>query len=229
MLTGQLSIGWSNDLLDRGRDATSARADKPLAAGAVDPAAVLRATVLSLVATVPLSLALGAAAGLAHLGVVAGGWAYNLGLKAGALSWLPYATSFGLLPAVPVLADGARPPLWLCAAGALLGVGAHLFNALPDVEDDAGTGVRGLPVRLGRLPTRVLGCLLLVAAVAVLAVLPPGPPGATGWAALAAGTTLALAAALDGGARGTRRGFRLALATAALAVALLAGRASTLG
>ncbi|RJK97740.1 UbiA family prenyltransferase [Vallicoccus soli] len=229
VLTGQLSVGWSNDLLDRRRDATTARADKPLAAAGAPVRAAAVATALALAAALPPSLALGAAAGAAHLGFVASAWAYNLGLKAGPLSWLPYATGFGLLPAVPVLAAGAAPPAWLCAAGALLGVGAHLFNALPDVEDDEGTGVRGLPVRLGRAAGRLLGCLLLVAAVAVLALLPPGPAGPAGWAALAAGGGLAVAAALDGGARGSRRGFVLAVGTAAVGVALLAARTASLG
>ncbi len=34
VLTGQLSIGWSNDLVDRGRDRAVGRTDKPLATGA---------------------------------------------------------------------------------------------------------------------------------------------------------------------------------------------------
>src|SRR3712207_7375206 len=34
-----------------------------------------------------------------------------------------------------------------------LGVGAHLLNVLPDLEDDAATGVRGLPHVLG--PRRI--------------------------------------------------------------------------
>src|SRR3954447_9256437 len=33
ILTGQLSIGWSNDLTDRGRDVAAHRSDKPLATG----------------------------------------------------------------------------------------------------------------------------------------------------------------------------------------------------
>ena len=47
------------------------------------------------------------------------------------------------------------------AAGALLGVGAHLVNVLPDLADDEATGVRGLPHRIGarRLPVVAAGVL----------------------------------------------------------------------
>jgi 4-hydroxybenzoate polyprenyltransferase len=94
---------------------------------------------------------------------VAGGWAYNLGLKATVWSWLPYAVAFGLLPVFIWLAgdDSGAPPLWLPLAAACLGVGAHLLNVLPDIADDAATGVRGLPHRLGahRLPAAAVTVL----------------------------------------------------------------------
>ena len=53
-------------------------------------------------------------------------------------------------------ADRAWPPAWMMATGAVLGVGAHLLNALPDLADDDATGVRGLPQRLGAGRVRVL-------------------------------------------------------------------------
>ncbi len=65
---------------------------------------------------------------------------------------MPYAVAFGCLPVFAVLADpgASMPPAWVPVAGALLGVGAHLVNVLPDlVDDEAATGVRGLPHRLG--------------------------------------------------------------------------------
>jgi 4-hydroxybenzoate polyprenyltransferase len=40
VLTGQLSIGWCNDLVDRDRDRAAGRTDKPVASGAVAPHAV---------------------------------------------------------------------------------------------------------------------------------------------------------------------------------------------
>jgi 4-hydroxybenzoate polyprenyltransferase len=121
---------------------------------------------------VPLSLACGTAAGLTHLVLVAAGWAYNLGMKATAWSWLPYAVAFGALPVFVALADPPQslPPAWIPVVGALLGVGAHLLNVLPDLADDAATGVRGLPHRLGArwLPIVATSVLCLATVVVVV-------------------------------------------------------------
>ena len=153
VLAGQLSIGWSNDLADRSRDRAAGRADKPLATGDDSVALVRAACGAAVVACLVLSFALGPAAGLMHVCCVASAWAYNLGLKATIWSWAPYAVSFGGLTAVVTLADGEAPPWWWPVGAALLGVGAHLLNVLPDLADDAATGVRGLPHRLG--PRRI--------------------------------------------------------------------------
>ncbi len=156
VLCGQLSIGWSNDLVDLARDRAVGRRDKPLAVGTVSQRTVTASCAVAVVLCVALSLACGLAAGLVHLGCVAAGWAYNLGLKATAWSWAPYAAAFGALPVFVWLAgaDPGLPPVWLPLAAACLGVGAHLLNVLPDIDDDQATGVRGLPHRLGarRLP-----------------------------------------------------------------------------
>ncbi|MCD4526801.1 UbiA family prenyltransferase [Nocardioides sp. cx-173] len=172
VLAGQLSIGWSNDLIDAARDRAVGRTDKPLASGALRPRTVRIACALALAATLPLSLACGLASGLAHLVLVASAWTYNLGLKATAWSWLPYAVSFGLLPVVVSLAGAPpeAPPAWVPIAAALLGVGAHLVNVLPDLADDAATGVHGLPHRIGpsRLPAAATA--VLVAGSVVVAV-----------------------------------------------------------
>ena len=131
--------------------------------------AVRVACAAAVVATVVLSLAVGVVAGLVHLGCVACGWAYNLGLKSTAWSWLPYAAAFGGLTFFVTLADGALPPWWWPVGAGLLGVGAHLVNVLPDVEDDLATGVRGLPHRLGpRWIAPVAGAVLGSATVVVL-------------------------------------------------------------
>ncbi len=166
VLAGQLSVGWSNDLVDEARDRDVGRADKPLVSGAVARRTVLAACALAVVATVVLSLACGWAAGLVHLACVASAWAYNLGLKGTPWSWVPYAFSFGGLVVFVSLTDGAWPAWWIPVAGALLGVGAHLLNVLPDLADDAATGVHGLPHRLGaRLIPPVAATVLLVATV----------------------------------------------------------------
>jgi 4-hydroxybenzoate polyprenyltransferase len=186
LLTGQLSIGWCNDAVDRGRDVAAGRTDKPLAVGTLGVRTVWTACVLAVVACVPLSLALGAAAGVTHLVAVGGGWAYDLGLKRTVASFVPFAVSFGLLPSVATLSlpTPVTPPWWATTAGALLGVVAHLANALPDLEDDLAAGVRGLPQRLGAGQTRAAAATLLLLAAVVLAVAPPGPVGLAGGALL---------------------------------------------
>ncbi|MGI8666858.1 MAG: UbiA family prenyltransferase, partial [Jatrophihabitans sp.] len=151
LLCGQLSIGWSNDLIDRGRDLAAARTDKPLAAGALDAALLRRACAVAVVLTVPASLALGWRPGLIHLAAVGAGWAYNLGLKSHWLSPLPYLVAFASLPVIATLAlpDPRWPPAWIVLAAALVGAGAHFANVLPDLPTDLVDGVRGLPQRLG--------------------------------------------------------------------------------
>ena len=170
VFAGQLSIGWSNDLIDAARDRSAGRVDKPLATGELSATTVRLACVLAVLATVLLSLSCGLVAGLLHLGCVAAGWAYNLGLKATVFSWLPYAMAFGGYPIVVTLAEpGAGPPPWFVpAAGALLGIGAHLVNVLPDLADDEATGVRGLPHRLGHRRASLLAVTSLAAATVVL-------------------------------------------------------------
>jgi 4-hydroxybenzoate polyprenyltransferase len=171
MALDQASVGLSNDWIDADRDRAVGRADKPVARGDV-PIPLARALAIgSAVASVALSFALGWPAVLAHLVFLAGGWAYNAGLKNTAVSVLPYLISFGTLPAIATLAaaEPTLPAPTTMAAGALLGVGAHFANVLPDLDDDAATGVRGLPHRLGRLVSLVVTWLALLAAAACLA------------------------------------------------------------
>jgi 4-hydroxybenzoate polyprenyltransferase len=220
VLTGQLSIGWSNDLIDLDRDRQAHRTDKPLATGELSPGLVRWCCGLAVAVCVVLSLALGWAAGLAHLLGIACGWAYNLGLKATVWSWLPYAVAFGSLAAVPSLAAGDTVTLWLPAAGALLGVGAHLVNVLPDLDDDAATGVEGLPHllarRLGRAYVAPAAAVLFLGATAL--VLVAAPLGVLTWVGAAVVTVLAALTVLGHG----RTPFRAAMAIALVDVVLLA-------
>jgi 4-hydroxybenzoate polyprenyltransferase len=222
VLAGQLSIGWSNDWLDAARDLAVGRADKPVAAGTVPRRWVGRAGVTAAMLTLPLSLALGAGAGAAHLVAVGSGWAYNLGLKRTAWSWAPYALTFGLLPSVATLAlpRPAWAASWAAGAGALIGVGAHLVNVLPDLDDDLSTGVRGLPHRIGRPATAVLAPVVLLASLVLVALGRPGREPLTGQpdllAALALGLVAALVAVVSG-LTGRSRWLPL-MATAAVAV-----------
>jgi 4-hydroxybenzoate polyprenyltransferase len=169
VFAGQLTIGWGNDLRDAKRDAMVGRVDKPLATGQLDARVVRRALVPAAVGCVVLSARSGWRSAAVHLGLgVAAAHAYNLGLKATPLSWVPYATAFGSLPAVVSLAGPGRdwPAAYVVLAGACLGVGAHLLNAVPDLMDDAATGVQGLPHRLGARRARALAAVLLGAASA---------------------------------------------------------------
>ncbi|MGZ4594685.1 MAG: UbiA family prenyltransferase [Actinomycetes bacterium] len=231
VLTGQLSIGWSNDLIDRRRDRAAGRSDKPLVSGDVSTRTVAVCCTAAAALCVPLSLASGWLAGLCHLVAVSGGWAYNLGLKRTLLSWEPYALSFGLLVAFLALGLPGHPTpyAWLVAAGALLGVGAHFLNVVPDIDADRAAGVLGLPQRLGAARSRTIGAVLLAAAAAVVTLGPAGTPPAWAVVGLAAAVLLAAAAALTGRQAGSRLPFLLALATAAVTVLLLVGRGADLG
>jgi 4-hydroxybenzoate polyprenyltransferase len=186
VFTGQLSIGWSNDRLDARRDERVARTDKPVARGDVSIRQVDAAIAVALAATVASSLALGWRAGGLHLGAVAFGWLYNLGLKSTWISWLPYAVAFGSLPAIATLArpDHAAPASWAIVAAALLGVAGHLTNTLPDLVSDRRTGVLGFPHRIGARPTVLLAAAALLAGSVVLVVAPAGSPSWIRWLGL---------------------------------------------
>jgi 4-hydroxybenzoate polyprenyltransferase len=225
-LSGQLSVGWSNDWIDAERDRRTARRDKPVGRGEVSPGALRTAALLAAAACIPLSLAMGVRAGLAHLVAVAAAWAYNARLKATALSWAPYAVAFGLVPSIVTLGLPQHPwaPAWATGAGALLGVGAHLANTLPDLADDEATGVRGLPHRLGAHRAAALAAVLLLGATGLLAV----GTGAAGAAALAVAAVVTAAGLTLSRRTGSRAAFRAALVVAVVDVALLLARGSAL-
>ena len=191
VLAGQLSVGWSNDWLDRDRDRVAGRVDKPLVRGDISDGLLLRCAVGALVLAIPLSFASGFAAGGVHLFAVAFAWAYNLRLKSTVISFVPYLAAFGLLPAFVTLGltPAVWPPWWAVLAGAALGAGAHFTNAVPDLADDAATGVRGLPHVLGRVGSLVVAGGLLGAGALAVTLGPEGPPN--GLQLLALGLSLA--------------------------------------
>jgi 4-hydroxybenzoate polyprenyltransferase len=229
VLAGQLSIGWLNDLVDEAADRAAGRPDKPLISGLVSRRALRTAFLVSATACVPLSFALGAAPGAVHLLVVGSGWAYDLRLKRTVWSWAPYAVAFGALPAVVVLSlpGSPRPPWWACLAGALLGVGAHAANALPDIEADRRAQVGGLPARVGRSWTRLIAAGSLGLATVVLVVAPPGQPGAAAWLALVCAVLLLAVALGPTWTRWARLPFVLVAAAAIIDVVLLADRSGS--
>jgi 4-hydroxybenzoate polyprenyltransferase len=216
---GQASVGWSNDYLDRHRDAAMGRRDKPLAMETIRPRPVMAGAVIAVAVSFVLSLPLGIAPALIMLAAVGAAWAYNAGLKATALSWLPYAVSFGLAPVYIWAATGdGWPAAWIVAATSLLGVGGHLLNVVPDLEADRATEIRGLPHRLGLRGSLIGACALLAAVLALVLVAggrSAGPAQAV--VAVAAGALILAVgwAVLSGQAR---LGFRLSLAAAAAIV-----------
>lgn len=158
------------------------------------------ATGSALVLTTVASLCLGLVPGVLHLVLVATGWAYNLGLKRTVLSWLPYAVCFGGLPVVVSLAvRHDAGPVWIVLAGALLGVGAHLVNAVPDLEDDRRTGVVGLSHRLGARHSIDLASVLMVAGTVVAVVVPAGGPDIVGVVVLTGSVALLIVGRLTPG------------------------------
>ncbi|MEO8363481.1 MAG: UbiA family prenyltransferase, partial [Ilumatobacteraceae bacterium] len=171
VLTGQLSVGWSNDYLDRQRDRRSSRIDKPIVAGQVSASLVGACAVVALILCIPLSLFSGWRAGSLHLAAVSLAWAYNFKLKSTFASAVPFLVDFGLLPACVTLglARHPWPRLWAIVAASLLGVGAHFVNVLPDLESDRHTGVNGLPQRVGYVASLIIGAILIATSTVVIA------------------------------------------------------------
>ncbi|WNV87000.1 UbiA family prenyltransferase [Umezawaea sp. Da 62-37] len=224
VLTGQLSIGWSNDRVDAARDRETGRTAKPAATGEVPVGWVGAAAGLALAASVVLSSLLGVLAAAALLVGVAAGWAYNLGLKATPWSGATYLLAFGALPLAPYLALPGHPwpEWWVPVVGALLGFGAHFANVLPDLRADAATGVRGLPQRLGPRWGVVVMAAALAAASVVLGFGPTDTSTTFTLVAVGGGVLGALAAAAVAvRSPDSPAAFRITIAIALLDVGLL--------
>jgi 4-hydroxybenzoate polyprenyltransferase len=174
MLAGQLSVGWSNDAIDAPRDTAVGRTDKPVATGAISVRTVWIAAVAALLASLAMSLAIGPVTLLINAVFIGTGWAYNAGLKSTAASGLMYLAGGGLIPAyaASTLPGHPAPTWWVTGAAALLGLGAHFANVLPDLAADQATGVNGLPqqvaARWGPAAVRAVALVLLLAASVLL-------------------------------------------------------------
>jgi 4-hydroxybenzoate polyprenyltransferase len=152
ILFQQFSVGLSNDWLDYDRDKIVGRKDKPTVRFEVSAKLVRNASLVSAVIALVVATSLGWQVLLTMLAMLLVGWSYNLGLKSNALSALPYAVGFGLVPIYVTLSLSTPqlPLWWVMLAAALLGVAGHFANALPDLIDDRVTGVRALPHILGQ-------------------------------------------------------------------------------
>lgn len=172
VFVGQLSVGWSNDAFDAAADIQAGRSSKPVVAGLVTARRLWWLAGSALVVSCALSWAVaGWVGGSFHVFSLAMAWLYNTVLSRTPWSWLPYALAFGAVPGFLTYGlDGQPPDAWLVTVFAVVGVSAHLANALPDLETDRAAGLDGVAVRLGARATAWICWLLLAAGSAILAV-----------------------------------------------------------
>jgi 4-hydroxybenzoate polyprenyltransferase len=223
LICNQYAAGALNDAVDAPADAAAGR-NKPVQRGVISRRAVAALAVASGIASLGFGLALGPATfALAVVGLACA-WVYDLWLKGTVASGLPFAVAVPVVPLFGYGAAGRFPPVlwWAWPIGALLAVATHLADALPDVERDRATGVRGLATRLGvgRAAALAAACYATAVVLALVSGLADGDrPVLLAGAAVA--TALGLAA-LPLGARGPggrRVAYRLVLAgMAALAL-----------
>ncbi|MBF4596741.1 UbiA family prenyltransferase [Curtobacterium sp. VKM Ac-2889] len=228
VVAGQLSIGLANDWIDADRDRAVGRRDKPVARGLLAVGTVRTAAYVTAGIAVVLSLFLGPVAAVAHLVLVAAGWAYDAGLKRSVWSVAPFIVAFGLLPVVSVAAgpEGQWPTWWAIATGAVFGIAIHCTNVLPDLVDDAATGVRGFPHRLGLRGAGIAAFASLVVAAALVLggqVLGDDPVRGVGVVLALLGAVVVLVLAVVGvrlvlAGRASRTLFRLVIASSLVLV-----------
>jgi len=167
--SGQASVGWVNDYVDANVDRKLNRAHKPSVKHSLDPKSLKLPISIALVTLVPFSfLAAGWVGGLAHILAVGSAQVYNLYLSRTVMSWLPYAVSFSLLPVFIYQTVGIWPTWQIIIMASLVGVIAHLFNALPDLAIDRNAMLGGLVVSLGKAKTLILLTLLMAVLLVLL-------------------------------------------------------------
>lgn len=148
---GQFSVGWSNDAFDAPLDVRSGRTEKPTVAYGIHPRHLWMAAGVALGMSCALSwYVAGVVGGSWHVFALAMAWLYNTVLSRTWWSWLPYALAFGSIPAFLTFGlNGEAPAWWLTLSCAIVGVSAHIANALPDVDMDRKAGVQGFVTSLG--------------------------------------------------------------------------------
>ncbi|MBK4346556.1 UbiA family prenyltransferase [Lacisediminihabitans changchengi] len=223
VLANQVSVGLSNDWLDAERDRAVGRTDKPVALGLVSVRLVRASAIAAAALGVLLTVPLGLWATITHAVFIGAAWAYNAGLKNTPISVLPYIVGFGLLPSVATLSrpDPVFAAPWAFGLGAMLGVAAHFANVLPDLEDDARTGIAGLPHRIGRRASGVVIWVALGLGAVFAFVGPSGAKIPVQWVGLAITLLLAAAIAVVLRRPPTRLLFQLIIAAALVNVVLL--------
>jgi len=168
-VAGQATVGWTNDVHDAAADRAAGRASKPTVRGELRPEDLRLPILFSATLTIPFSFfAAGGVGGAAHIAAVGSALVYNFFLARTVWSWVPYAVSFALMPVFIAQASSSilLPPIPIVLLSVLVGVTAHVLNAIPDIDIDRETGWGGLAVSLGKRRSMILaGALVAVAAV----------------------------------------------------------------
>jgi 4-hydroxybenzoate polyprenyltransferase len=170
VFTGQLVVGWSNDLYDYQDDLTHQRMNKPLVAGLITQEFLRKWIKIMLPFSFVANLLgpLGIKGGLVYMLGIACGVGYNFYFKFSWLSPLPYAIAFAALPSSVAISKDITPPIWMWLGGAIFGMAAHFINVLKDMKADQKSGIRGLPQRLGSVNSIIVATILIVFGLAVI-------------------------------------------------------------
>ena len=170
VFTGQLVVGWSNDLYDYQDDLSHNRKNKPLVSGQITEELLQNwlkwVTPFSFIAN--LFGPLGVKGGLVYMLGILCGVAYNFYFKFSVLSPLPYAIAFAALPSSIAISKGIVPPVWMWLGGALFGMAAHFINVIKDMKEDQISKIGGLPQRLGSKNSIWVAVILIAIGIAVL-------------------------------------------------------------
>lgn len=172
VFTGQLVVGWSNDLYDFADDQKHQRLNKPLVSGVITEK-YLRSWLIFMVPfsfLVNLLGPLGFKGGLLYWLGIGCGVAYNFYFKFTFLSPLPFAVAFAILPSCIAISKDVTPPLWMWLGGALLGCAAHFVNVLKDLDQDRVSEIKGLPQIVGKKVSITIAAVLGVIALVVLVI-----------------------------------------------------------
>ena len=163
VFTGQLVVGWSNDLYDFEDDLKHNRQNKPLVSGVITREFLQRCLRLMVPFSFIANLGgpLGLKGGLVYMFGVACGVAYNFYFKFSFLSPLPFAIAFAALPSCIAISKNIMPPTWMWLGGALFGMAAHFINVIKDMKQDQISEIKGLPQRLGTRYSIVAAALLI--------------------------------------------------------------------
>lgn len=170
VFTGQLVVGWSNDLIDYKDDLSHLRLKKPLVAGLITPQ--LLTSWLRVMAPCALFInlfgPLGAVGGGLSIFAIAWAVAYNFYFKFTLFSPLPFAIAFGALPSCMALSKDYTPPTWMWLGGALLGIAAHFLNVIKDLDQDRSSGIKGLPQRCGKAGSISVAIIFIALAITLI-------------------------------------------------------------